>query len=172
MNQIAFPNTFKPWSTEKTNLESIFQDSCKINISCKFLADTIISYKSLADQINSCKMLARFLQEMKGFSKKLARKKLTFENFARNMLALKFQFIGLRVEKSMPIWWHFFFFADFETSSPWLPKDPKLLNLPQHLVYRKHCNQRSFIFAENKPNSLVLLVFSAEKFWEPGIQFC
>ena len=73
-----------------------------MNISCKFLADTIISCKSLADQIKSCKMLEGFLKEMKGFSKKLARKKFPCKNLARNMLAPKFQFIGLRVKLVYP----------------------------------------------------------------------
>ena len=88
MNQITFPNTLKPWSTGKTNLERILQDSCKINISCK----------SLVDQIKSCKMLAGFLEEIKSFPKELATKNCPCRNLAKNMLALKFQFIGLRVE--------------------------------------------------------------------------
>ena len=91
-----------PWSTGKTNLAGILQDSGKINISCKFLADTIISCNSLADQIKSCKILARFLQEMIGFPKKFARKTFPCKNLPGNMLAFKFQYIGLRVEWECP----------------------------------------------------------------------
>ena len=62
----------------KTNLVGILKDSCKINISRKLFANTIISCKSVADQNKTCNMLEDLLQELGGVFKKNARKNLAY----------------------------------------------------------------------------------------------
>ena len=62
----------------KTNLVGNLKDSCKINISRKLFANTIISRKSVADQNKTCNMLEDFLQELGGVFKKNARKNLAY----------------------------------------------------------------------------------------------